>query len=596
MELVEGPTLDEQIGGRAIALEETLPIAKQITEALEYAHEKGIIHRDLKPANVKLTADGHVKVLDFGLAKALEAPAPAVGNPSVSPTLTIEGTLAGMIMGTAAYMAPEQARGTMLDKRADIWSFGVVLYEMLTGKQPFAGATVSDTLAAVLKTEPDLTLVPVRAQKLLRRCLEKDPKKRLRDIGEARYLLEEEPQDEGSRPTQSLPLGIGGWILAGGLFLALGILSFIHFREAPPLKTVLRYTLSAPENATNLHSLAISPNGRLVAIAAEVNGKRQLWLRALDAFRAQPMPGTEDATYPFWSPDSQHIGFFARGKLKKITATTGGPAQSLCDAPEGQGGSWNRDGVIVFSPSRSERAIQRVSATGGVPAVVLERGGHPLFPTFLPDGRGFLYWVTAESPEQNGIHLSSLDRKEDRRVLANESSIGVAAGHLLFVRENTLMAQPFDAANGQTVGELVPVAEGVSLTSISGYAPVSVSETGMLLYESGVGDTNQIAWYDRAGKLLGPIGEPGPVLDPAISPDGKAVLFRRQADSGADLLLRDLGRSMDLRFTTDPSTNSAAIWSPQGDRIAFASNRNGGTFNLYGKVASGTGQDELLLA
>jgi serine/threonine protein kinase len=594
MELVEGPTLAERIDARAMALDDTLPIAKQIAEALEYAHEKGIIHRDLKPANVKLTADGHVKVLDFGLAKALEAQAPAVGNPSVSPTLTIEGTLAGVILGTAAYMAPEQARGTMLDKRADIWSFGVVLYEMLTGKQPFAGATVSDTLAAVLKTEPDLTLVPVQVRKLLRRCLDKDRKRRLRDIGDVWELLDEEPQDEGPRRSRPWTFGIGGWILAGGLFLALGILSFIHFREAPPLKTVLRYTISAPENTSNLHSFAISPDGRYLAMATEVNGKRQLWLRALDALQAHPMPGTDDATYPFWSPDSHYIGFFVPGKMKKIAAS-GGPAQSLCDAPSGQGGSWNRSGVIVFSPSTTiGSAIQSVTSTGGVPVSVIRAKGYSSFPVFLPDGRHFLYVAGGEFAEQNGVFLSSLDGKENRRVSADISGT-FGSGWLLFIRENTLMAQPFDPANEQLKSEAFQVAEGVSLTNFY-YTPASVSETGVLVYaNSGMVGGSQIVWYDRVGKLLGVVRAPGMVLDPAISPDQKSIAYRRAYASRGDLWLWDLKRETEQRFTTEGFVNVGPFWSPRGDRIVFASNRGGGVLNLYQKTASGTGQDDLLL-
>jgi Tol biopolymer transport system component len=587
MELVEGPTLDEQIGGRAIALEETLPIAKQIAEALEYAHEKGIIHRDLKPANVKLTADGHVKVLDFGLAKAFEAPAPAVGNPSVSPTLTIEGTRAGVILGTAAYMAPEQARGTMLDKRADIWSFGVVLYEMLTGKQPFAGATVSDTLAAVLKTEPDLERVPPKVRRLIESCLKKDPKQRLRDIGDAWRQLEEAPQ--ANTRVAKLP-----WtVAAAGILVAL-VLGFVHFREAPVQRAVQRYLMAAPDNTTDLHSFAISFDGRLVAMAAQVNGKRQLWLRPLNALQAQPLPGTEDATYPFWSPDSRYIGFFAQGRLKKIAAS-GGPSQSLCDVTDGLGGSWNRDNVILFAHSSGGVPIQRVSAAGGIPADVTGRRGLPRFPVFLPDGRHFLYTVSRVSMELNGVYMSSLDDKENRRVLADVSGVVFAAGHLLFIRDNTLVAHSFDSASGQTKGEVFPVAEGVALKNIS-YAPVTVSENGVLLFESGrVLGNSQMAWYDRRGKLLEAVGAPGPVGEPAISPDEKSVVFRRNQAVGADLWLRDLARGNEQRFTSDPSYNAGPFWSPQGDLIVFGSIRGGANGNLYQKVASGAGQDELVL-
>jgi serine/threonine protein kinase len=338
MELVEGETLKGPL-----PLETALNCAKQIAEALEAAHEKGIVHRDLKPANIKITPQGVVKVLDFGLAAVAQPSADHAGDPSVSPTLTISPTRVGMILGTAAYMSPEQARGKVVDKRADIWAFGVVLYEMLTGQQLFKGETISDTLAAVLKEEPDLMRVPPKVRRLIESCLKKDPKQRLRDIGDAWWQLEETPQAKTSATKFA-------WSVAAVLLVALGILSFLYFHQKPQHEYTQRYTIATPENTTNLQSVAISPDGHLLAMAVQVNGKRQLWLKELDAFQPQPMPGTEEATYPFWSPDSRFIGFFAGGKLKKIAAS-GGPAQTLCDAPEGRGGSWNREDMIVFSPS-----------------------------------------------------------------------------------------------------------------------------------------------------------------------------------------------------------------------------------------------------
>ncbi len=323
----------------------------------------------------------------------------------------------------------------------------------------------------------------------------------------------------------------------------------------------------------------MSPDGRSVAITATVKGKRQLWLRMLDAGQAQPLPGTEDATYPFWSPDSRYIGFFAQGKLRKIAAS-GGPAQSLCDARDGRGGTWNRDDVIVFSPSGGEAVIQRVSAAGGVSSGVTQIKGDLRFPVFLPDGRHFLYLVTRISPEKNGVYISSLDGKENRRILADTSSAvfaplapGSRAGHILFIRENTLMAQPFDAVSGQTSGDVFPLAEGVTFSTVGGFAPITVSDNGVLLYATG-GATGfqQIVWYDRAGKLVSSVGAPGAVWEPAISPDEKTIAFRRNAieNGNADIWLRDLARATDIRLTSD-GFNTMPVWSPKGDRVVFRS-------------------------
>ena len=393
MEFVDGEDLSQRIARGAIPLDEALPIAKQIADALEAAHEQGIIHRDLKPANIKVRADGCVKVLDFGLAKAIE-PVAVAGNMTQSPTITTPAmTQAGMILGTAAYMSPEQARGRPVDRRTDIWAFGCVLYEMLTGKRAFQGEDVTDTIAAVVKEQPDLTRVPVPARRLLESCLEKDPRKRLQAIGDMRLLMEAAPRAvPPSRPRH----GSAAWVVAGVAALGAAVLApiaLIHFREVPPETSVIRATILPPDNTTfdfaqGLGLPALSPDGRRIVFGARTaDGATPLWVRSLDALTAQPLAGTDGATFPFWSPDGQFIAFFADGKLKKIDAS-GGPALTLTDAPLGRGGSWSRDGVIVFAGAVGG-ALLRVSSAGGASSPVTRESGS--FPWFLPDGQHFLF-------------------------------------------------------------------------------------------------------------------------------------------------------------------------------------------------------------
>jgi Tol biopolymer transport system component len=511
-----------------------------------------------------------------------------------------------MILGTAAYMAPEQAKGKPVDRRADIWAFGVVLYELLTGRRLFEADDVTETLAAVVLKEPQWDGVPPEVRRLLKKCLEKDPKKRLRDIGDVWELLEAPPAPSvaASVPAKSRR-AMPGWAAAGIFALALAALAFLHFRETPPPEHTLRYTIAPPEGTQVVHSFAVSPDGRSVVIAAVVNGKRQLWLRQLDALQSQPMPTTDDATYPFWSPDSRNIAFFADGKLRKIAAS-GGPSQPVCDASGGRGGTWSRDDVILFSPSFSDNVIRRVPAAGGVPTDVIKPQVAALYPAFLPDSRHFLYTVVGASPEKNGIFVSSLDGTGNRRLVADNSgfafappSSGSHTGHLLFLRENNLMAQPLDAGSAQLAGEVFPVAENVGSPQ-NNFAPVSVSDNGVLLYwTGGVGGgsgNNQIVWYDRTGRKIETLGTSSNALMPAISPDEKIIAFSRGA-ANRDIWLRDLGRNNERRLTTDGSNNVFPFWSPKtGDRIVFASNRGGHSGDLYLRASNGSGQDEPLLS
>jgi len=593
MELVEGPTLAERVKQGAVPLEEALFIAKQIAGALDAAHDKGIVHRDLKPANVKLTADGVVKVLDFGLAK--HSRDGEASNPDNSPTLTLDAaTRAGTILGTAAYMSPEQARGKAVDKRADIWAFGVVLYELLTGERLFKGSDVTEILAAVIKEEPKLDKVPHKVRRLVAKCLAKDPKQRLRDIGDAWELLDEAPV----QPVRTRSTAIVVWGVAAPLLLALGVIGYLHFRGAPP-DPAIRLKVEVPENGA-IPEFAISPDGRTLAIAVFINAKRQLFLRPLDAAQAQPIPGGEGATYPFWSPDSRYIAFYAQGKLRKVLVS-GGPSQILCDAPDGRGGSWNSEGVILYSTDDGGGfAIRRVAATGGDSAIAAKAPrGLSRYPVFLPDGKHFLYIVTRASPEENGVYFTSLDGKDNRRILPDETTVILAAGHLLFVRENTLMAQTFDPEHGQLSGDPAPIASNVSLTANVVYAPVTASGTGVLIYQTGgtvLTNNHQLTWYDRGGKPLGTVGSPSPVYEPAISPDLKTVAFMRLSVTGSDLWMWDTTRATEQRFHRDPAFAQAPMWSPAGDRIFFLSNRINGIVNLFQKPVNGASQDEIFFA
>ena len=609
MELVEGEDALTAHRARArFSIDEALPIAKQIADALEAAHERGIIHRDLKPANIKVRSDGTVKVLDFGLAK-LAHPETLGDHADVtaSPTITSPAKMTGVgvILGTAAYMSPEQAQGREADTRSDIWAFGVVLYEMLAGRRAFDGEDITETIAAVVKEQPDYAQVPAAVRRLLKSCLEKDPKKRLQAIGDMRLLLEDAapPITAPSRPQ----LGTAAWAVASAAVVCAALLAFIHFRETTPETPVIRSTILPPGNTTldftqGVGLPALSPDGqRIVFGARTADGKTPLWVRALDGLTAQPLAGTEGATFPFWSPDSRFIAFFADGKLKKIDAS-GGQALALTDAPNGRGGSWSPDGVIVFAPSGNALSpLLRVSSAGGASSPISSAQGS--FPWFLPDGRHFLYQDRDQDQSNTdagwAIREGSLDGSPSKTVGLGSNPL-YAQGHLLFLREDTLIAQPFDTERLVTTGEGVPVAEHIQRVLNTGrVGAFSVSHTGLLVYREGAGARGRVlTWFDRGGKQGTTVGDPAAISPAGVqfSPDRKSVAVVFQGGPrGDDIWVYDISRGLPTRFTFDGASDRDPVWSPDGRSILFGSNRKG-RFDLYRKAVNSVAGEELLYA
>ena len=626
MELVEGEDLSQRIARGAMPLDEALPIAKQIAEALEAAHDQGIIHRDLKPANIKVRSDGTVKVLDFGLAKAMEGAGEAGearwaggNNLTQSPTITTPAmTQAGMILGTAAYMSPEQAKGRPADKRSDVWALGCVLCEMLTGTRVFLGEDVPDTLAAVLRGEPDWAALPASTpapiRKLLRRCLEKDRKRRLADAADARLEIEEALSAPASADNDAARFGRAPssawgaralpWVVAAST-LALSIASLLLWAPwrtpVPTEQPLMELEISSPEGTsfgpvTQRTSAAVSPDGRqLVLIAGAKGGTRMLWHRLLASNSPRVLPGTENPSAPSWSPDGRWVQLHSGRQAQEGQSWTAASRKSSWTPPAALAHQM-RSGVTLFADVG--KPVQRVATAGGTPAPVFEldesRGeiAHNN-PQFLPDGNHFLYNSNAR---ESGPVFASLDGKTRRFLFAiggNPAHYAPnpagGAGWLLYYRTNQLLARPFDPIKGKVIGEPVPIAD-----SVSSGPTWSVSNNGVLMFRHFRPSQTQLTWFSRDGNQLGVVGEAGTIDRPRISPDEQTVSFSRTRDGNSDVWLVNLARNAPTRVTLEPGADQYAVWSADGRRLFYFSRRQN-EYLVVERRANGLGEERIVL-
>ncbi|PYQ67390.1 MAG: hypothetical protein DMF54_04360, partial [Acidobacteria bacterium] len=617
MEYLEGEALSNRLVKGPLAFDQVLRYGLEIADALDRAHRQGVVHRDLKPANIMLTKSG-VKLLDFGLAKMV-APAAARSGASLTTLPTQTGrdlTAEGTILGTFQYMAPEQLEGRDADARSDIFAFGAVLYEMATGKKAFSGRSQASLISSIMTSEPApaSTVVPTAPpafDRVVRTCLAKDPDDRWQtahDIGvQLRWI------QDGA--TSAAPVSVGPrrrtaalflpWLLAALAAALLAGVLLRDWRRSSLRAAVTRFLVLAPEKTMftppgelSSAQMALSPDGRTLAFVANPGGARPLlWIRPLDSLTAVPLPGTEDALHPFWSPDGRSLGFFTPTSLKRVEAS-GGTPQRLCDAVAGRGGSWSSQGVIVFSQS-SPTPLFRVQDTGGEsqPATefdVARAEDRHRFPFFLPDGKRFLFWARSTKRENTGIYVASLDSRKARLVVNSESMGQYAGGYLLTVQQGMLVAYPFDEVSVQLRGNPVRVAEGVLTGNPPGYAPFSVSGSNVLAYSTPSAKSRQLAWFDRSGRRVGTVGEAGDYSTPRLSPDGKriAVALREESKTNTDIWVSDSTRGAWSRLTFDPAAERAPLWSPDGSRIVFTSG-TAGVLDLYEKPASGSGEPRL---